>query len=98
MVSPKQVIRIGAVSVSIFENTVVKDGKMMTIPKAVFQVRYKDKASGQWKSTTSLSVNDIPKAILALQQAFQILTEKNPKDNTDNTNTIAESGHDNTAE
>ena len=76
MSSPKQVIRVGAVNVSIFENTIVKDGKMMTIPKAVFQVRYKDKKTGEWKSTTSLSVNDIPKAINALQKAYQALTEK----------------------
>jgi hypothetical protein len=68
------------VNVSIFENTIVKDGKMMTIPKAVFQVRYKDKKTGEWKSTTSLSVNDIPKAINALQKAYEILTEKTQKD------------------
>lgn len=80
MSSPKEVIRVGAVNVSIFENTVMKDGKILTIPKAVFQVRYKDKATGEWKSTTSLSVNDIPKAINALQKAYQLLTEKGLKD------------------
>ena len=75
MSKPKEVIRVGAVNVSIFENTVMKDDKILTIPKVVFQVRYKDK-DGQWKSTSSLSVNDIPKAINALQKAYQILTEK----------------------
>jgi len=75
MSKPKEVIRVGAVNVSIFENTVMKDDKILTIPKVVFQVRYKDK-EGQWKSTSSLSVNDIPKAINALQKAYQILTEK----------------------
>jgi hypothetical protein len=79
MSSPKQVIRVGAVNVSIFENTIVKDGKMMVIPKAVFQVRYKDKHTGEWKSTSSLSVNDIPKAISALQKAYQFLTEKDQR-------------------
>ena len=78
MSKPKEVIRVGAVNVSIFENTVMKDDKIITIPKVVFQVRYKDK-EGQWKSTSSLSVNDIPKAINALQRAYQILTEKGPK-------------------
>jgi len=78
MSKPKEVIRVGAVNVSIFENTVLKDGKILTIPKVVFQVRYKDK-QGQWQSTSSLSVNDIPKAINALQKAYQILTEKGPK-------------------
>jgi len=76
MTSPKEVIRVGAVNVSIFENTIVKNGKTLVIPKVVFQVRYKDKETGEWKSTTSLSVNDIPKAINALQKAYQMLTEK----------------------
>ena len=43
MSKPKEVIRVGAVNVSIFENTVMKDDKIITIPKVVFQVRYKDK-------------------------------------------------------
>ena len=76
MAKPKEVIRVGAVNVSIFENTIAKNGKILTIPKAVFQVRYKDKKTDEWKSTNSLSVNDIPKAINALQKAYQILTEK----------------------
>lgn len=80
MVKPQETIRVGAVNVSIFENTIVKDGKMLKIPKAVFQVRYKDKKDGEWKSTNSLSVNDIPKAINALQKAYQFLTEKGQKD------------------
>ena len=80
MGKPIEVIRVGAVNVSIFENTFMKDGKMLRIPKAVFQVRYKDKKDGQWKSTNSLSINDIPKAISALQKAYQILTEKGQKE------------------
>ena len=76
MSKPIEVIRVGAVNVSIFENTILKDGVTMTIPKAVFQVRYKDKTTGEWKSTSSLSVNDIPKAINALEQAYKFLTEK----------------------
>ena len=76
MSKPIEVIRVGAVNVSIFENTVLKDDKTLIIPKAVFQVRYKDKTTGEWKSTSSLSVNDIPKAINALEQAYKFLTEK----------------------
>ena len=36
------------------------------------QRRYKDQ-DGQWQSTNSLDVNDIPKAILALSQAYTYL-------------------------
>ena len=41
--------------------------------KAVFQKRYKD-SDGTWKNTGSLDVNDIPKAVLALQEAYEYLT------------------------
>jgi len=33
---------------------------------------YRDKA-GQWQGTNSLSINDLPKAITALQQAYEYL-------------------------
>jgi len=36
---------------------------------------YKDK-TGQWQGTNRLSLNDLPKAILALQKAFEYLTAK----------------------
>jgi len=38
-------------------------------------VRYRDKA-GQWKGTNRLSLNDLPKAILALQKAYEYLMDK----------------------
>jgi hypothetical protein len=52
---------------------VAGSGKMVPLPKVVIEVRYKDK-TGQWNGTNSLSLNDIPKAILALQKAFEYLT------------------------
>jgi len=38
----------------------------------MLEVRYKD-PSGTWKSTHSLSLNELPKAILALQKAYEYL-------------------------
>jgi len=46
----------------------------VALPKVVMEVRYKDK-TGQWQGTNSLSLNDLPKAILALQKAFEYLME-----------------------
>jgi len=79
MSKPEIVFKIGAVRAAVFRNTIEKDGKQVPLPKVVLEVRYRDKA-GTWRGTNSLSLNDIPKAILALQQAFQYLTEhKEPK-------------------
>jgi len=72
MAGPEKRFRCGACEASIFENDISRNGQALKIKKAVFQKRYKDK-NGQWQSTGSLDVNDIPKAILALSQAYSYM-------------------------
>jgi hypothetical protein len=74
MSKPEIVFKVGAVRAAIFRNTIEKAGKSIQLPKVVIEVRYKDK-TGQWNGTNSLSINDLPKAILALQKAFEYLME-----------------------
>jgi len=74
MSQPEISFKVGAVRATIFRNLVANNGRMVPLPKVVIEVRYKDKM-GQWKGTNSLSLNDIPKAILALQKAFEYLTQ-----------------------
>lgn len=69
---PEKIIMVGPCRVSIFRNVFTKDGEEMEIPKVLLEVRYKDK-HGQWRGTHSLSPREIPKAILALQKAFEYL-------------------------
>ena len=80
MSKPERVFKIGAVRASIFQNTAMRNGTPILFPKVVLEVRYKDK-TGQWKGTNSLSLNDLPKAILALQKAYDCLMDKKPEDN-----------------
>lgn len=74
MSKPETVFKVGAVRASIFRNTIQKNGQFIPLPKVAIEVRYKDK-TGQWNGTNSLSLNDLPKAILALQKAFEYLME-----------------------
>ncbi|HBG27925.1 MAG: hypothetical protein A2Y10_16520 [Planctomycetes bacterium GWF2_41_51] len=83
MSKPEITFKAGAVRASVFKNIIISNGKSLTLPKVALEVRYKDNKTGQWKGTNSLSINDIPKAILALQQAYEYLTTK--KDSSDNT-------------
>ena len=76
---PKHVFKVGPVRASVFHNQIVHNGKQVTLPKVVIEVRYKDK-NGEWKGTNSLSVNDLPKAILALQQAYEFITTRRSLD------------------
>ena len=72
MSRPEKVFKVGAVRGSIFRNTIERKGQMIPLPKVVLEVRYKDK-NGEWKGTNSLSLNELPKAILALQKAYEYL-------------------------
>ncbi len=83
MVKPEIVFKVGAVRASIFRNTIEKNGKLIPLPKVAIEVRYKDK-TGQWNGTNSLSLNDLPKAILALQKAFEYLMEHKKPEQAEN--------------
>ena len=70
---PVKKVRAGAVSVSIFENTGKgRNGESTTFSSVVLQKRYKDK-SGDWQTSGSLNVNDLPKAALLLNRAYEYL-------------------------
>ena len=69
---PEKSIKVGGVEAAIFENEIVKGGKKISIKKVSFQKRYKS-AEGEWKSTGSLDVNEIPKAILVLSKAYEYI-------------------------
>jgi len=83
MVKPETVFKVGAVRASVFRNTIEKNGKLIQLPKVAIEVRYKDK-TGQWNGTNSLSLNDLPKAILALQKAFEYLMEHKQPEKAEN--------------
>ena len=68
---PEKEFQCGALEPSIFENEIDQNRKQFKIKKVAFQKRYEG-ADG-WKSTNSLDVNDLPKAILALQKAFEYI-------------------------
>jgi hypothetical protein len=82
MSKPEISFKVGAVRASVFRNVVVNNGRQIPLPKVVIEVRYKDK-TGQWNGTNSLSLNDIPKAILALQKAFEYLTQHREPESTE---------------
>ena len=73
MAQPEKRFRCGGCEAAIFENEIARNGSKVKIKKVAFQKRYKDSSSGEWKTTYSLDVNDLPKAILALKSAYEFL-------------------------
>ncbi len=72
MPKPEKKFQAGGIEASIFENEAQQNGKPIKIKKVAFQKRYKS-SDGSWKSTGSLDVNDLPKAILVLSKAYEYL-------------------------
>ena len=72
---PMERFRAGSVACAIWENEITVDGRPQKILKAQVSRRYKDR-NGSWKSTQSLSRNEIPLAIYVLGKAFAAMIEK----------------------
>ena len=65
-----EVIKVFPIEVAIWE----RQGKTKNFYTVSIQRIYKD--NGDWKRTTSINVNDIPKAIFALQKAYETVLKK----------------------
>ena len=72
---PIKKFQAGQVCASIWENEVTIDGRNVTMLKTSIERRYKDR-DGNWQSSNSLSQNEIPKAVLVLNKAFEWINEK----------------------
>lgn len=79
MAEPEITFRHGVCSASVFENAYERGGRTFAVRNVVFQRRYQDK-DGNWVSTSTLRMNDIPKAVLVLNRAFEFLTSNDIPD------------------
>ena len=68
---PVQQFKVGGIQVAIWQNE-SKEGQAFS--SISMDKRYK--VGEEWRSTTSLKANDLPKAILALQKAYEFLSVK----------------------
>ena len=72
---PLAKFRAGQVSCALWENEISVNGAPKTVLKASIQRRYKD-SDGNWKSSQSLSRNEIPLAIYCLEKAFDKIVQE----------------------
>jgi hypothetical protein len=72
MSGPEKRFKCGACETAIFENEIRTNARTIAVKKTAIQKRYRT-ADGQWKSTQSLDVNEIPKMILVLTKAYEYL-------------------------
>jgi hypothetical protein len=73
---PEKKFRAGAISATVWQNAGQrKDGTVTSFNTISFERGYKDK-EGNWKSTSSLRIADIPKAVVVLSKAYEYLVMK----------------------
>jgi len=73
MAQPEIVFRHGTCSASVFQNEVRRGEETFRTRSVAFQRRYQDR-QGKWQTASSLNANDIPRAVLVLNKAFEYLT------------------------
>lgn len=75
---PEKKFRAGAISATVWKNTGQSkfDGQPKDYMTVSFERVYQDKQSGEWKSTTSLRVNDLPRAAVVITKAYEYLVLK----------------------
>lgn len=77
MAKPEKRFKCGGCEAAVFENQREVNGKQVVFKKVSFQKRYKD-PNGEWKTTHSLDINDLPKASLVLSKAYEYLVLGEP--------------------
>ncbi len=73
MSQPEITFRHGACNAAVFQNEYSRGDESFLVKTVSFQRRYQDK-EGEWQTTNSLKVNDIPKAVLVLNKAYEYMT------------------------
>ena len=81
---PVKEFRAGAISAAVWRNEIERNGRTITQHSVQLQKRYRDPESGEWRDSSSLFPNDLPKAQLLLAKAFEyICLKQGEEDNAD---------------
>lgn len=72
MNQPEKKFVAGSINATIWKNVSQKDGKDFSFETISLTRNFKDK-NGDWKSTGTFRLNDLPKAELVLKKAYEYL-------------------------
>ncbi|RLE46099.1 hypothetical protein DRJ22_02775 [Candidatus Woesearchaeota archaeon] len=73
---PEKRFSSGGIVATVWRNQRSSDGKAFEYNTVSIQRRYSDK-SGNWQSTNTFRINDLPKAALVLEEAYKYLVMRN---------------------
>ena len=75
MAKPEKRFKVGACTASVFGNEIQTEKGKAVVKSVTLQRAYKDK-DGNFQHTTSFKTHDIPKAVLALEKAYDYLVSE----------------------
>ncbi|MFA6132820.1 MAG: hypothetical protein WC869_02245 [Phycisphaerae bacterium] len=70
----------GGIKVAIWRNETEQDGRTVVQYSTKPQRRYRDRQTGEWKTTEYFRPQDLPHLILAAQKAFEFTSLKEDED------------------
>ena len=68
--APEQKFRAGSITATVWKNDIVKDGVNASFNSITLERSYKDK-DGNWQTTHSFRINDLPRLSMVTQKAFE---------------------------
>lgn len=82
-VKPVHRVNCGLVQAAVWKNVIKKDGETIDVFNVTIQKNYKD--GDEWKTSGSFGLNDLPRAVVAFQKAYEYLVIKDNKDKEETT-------------
>jgi len=71
--TPEKKFSTGGISATVWKNSMrAKDGSEFETRTVTLQRRYTNK-KGQWQTSSSLRINDLPKAALVIEEAYKYI-------------------------
>ena len=80
---PVKEFRVGGVKAAIWKDEVQQDGRAVTRHSVKVQKSYRDKATGEWKTTEYFYPTDLPKLLLVAQKAFEFVSLRESEEGSD---------------
>jgi hypothetical protein len=77
---PSAEFRAGTIVAAIWTKSTTIDGRSVAQHSIRIQKRYRDERSGQWKTTTYLRPDELPKLGLVVSKAYEHLTLREVQD------------------
>jgi len=71
---PRKEFRAGGIVAAIWAETAPTNGRATPLYSIRIQKRYRDDRDGQWKTTSYLRPDELPKLALVVSRAYEFLT------------------------